>query len=70
MWNATAVGHADYHPAIRSTEKSTGTLRKYRMEVSLRRIRDQLSAIDDDSNGRFMEIHAQRPERTVDSLSR
>jgi len=56
MWNVTAVSHADYYPAIWSTEKSTGTLRKYRMDLPPMYPRDQLSAIDD-SNGRFMEIH-------------
>jgi hypothetical protein len=42
--------------AIPLIQKSTGTLRKRKVEVSPRRIRDQLSAIDDDTNGRVMEI--------------
>lgn len=49
--------------AIPPVQKSAGTLRKYKVEVSFlpsfsRRICDQLFAIDnDDTNGRVMEIH-------------
>lgn len=56
-WTATSARHAvDYYPTDTTIHRPYG---KRKVEVFPRRIRYQLSAIDDDTNGRVMEIQRQ-----------